>query len=360
MSVQITIGVRGQLKVAFPYDPNLVQKIKSVNGRSWNADEKYWSVPHNEETMQILAELFEGEQILAAPSLRAFFDEDTTIWVKDLVVQVESELKLRGYSQKTRKNYLWHIKSFSSFFTTHPSELGRSDVQQYLLHLFEQEASHSLVGQAVSAIKFIYKIIYNKADVVTKLPRPKQQKKLPDILSEQEVVKILESVQNIKHKAILLLVYSAGLRVGEVVRLSVEDIDSARGLIHVRQAKGRKDRYTLLSQVALEVLRVYFREYKPSNWLFQGTHPGRHLTERSVQKIFEQACSSAKISKEVSVHTLRHSFATHLLEGGTDLRYIQELLGHASSKTTEIYTHVSVKDFKRIQSPLDRMNLKVD
>ncbi|MCL0077220.1 tyrosine-type recombinase/integrase [Dehalococcoidia bacterium] len=181
---------------------------------------------------------------------------------------------------------------------------------------------------------------------------------MPDILSRQEVLRLLEAVQNPKHRAIMLLTYSSGLRLGEVVRLKIEDIDSARRLIHLRQAKGRKDRYTVLSQVALDALRAYFKQYHPDQWLFPGAQPGRHLHERTVQKVFEQAREMAGIRKNVSVHTLRHSFATHLLESGTDLRYIQELLGHKSSKTTEIYTHVSERDIGRIQSPLDTLGIQ--
>ena len=162
---------------------------------------------------------------------------------------------------------------------------------------------------------------------------------------------------NIKHKAILMLIYSAGLRVSEVVKLKPQDIDSQRKLVHIGNAKGRKDRYTLLSGIALETLRNYWGKYKPKKWLFQSQDKEKHITTRTVQRIFESACKKAGIRKEVSVHSLRHSFATHLLEQGTDLRYIQELLGHKSSKTTEIYTHVSNRDLKKIKSPLD--NIKV-
>lgn len=175
------------------------------------------------------------------------------------------------------------------------------------------------------------------------------------MLSREEIIGILSAIENIKHRAILLMTYSAGLRVGEVVRLRVEDIDSKRRFVHVKQGKGRKDRYTLLTDTALEVLREYFKKYRPESWLFPGGKENDHLTERSVEKIFEHAREAAGIKKNVSVHTLRHSFATHLLEDGVDLRYIQELLGHASSKTTEIYTHVSEAGIGRIKSPLDRL-----
>jgi site-specific recombinase XerD len=278
-----------------------------------------------------------------------------------IIRQAESELKLRGYSQKTCKAYLWHIKNFVGYYSKCPTELGNLEIRQYLLQLLEQEkASHSFVTQAVSALKFLFKIVLQRTDATAKLPRPKKEQKLPDVLSQQEVTRLMENITNLKHRAILLLVYSAGLRVGEVVRLKQEDIDSDRGLIHVRQGKGRKDRFTLLSQVALETLRIYFKEYRPVKWLFPGAQPGRHLTERAVQKIFDQGCEKVGIKKDVSVHSLRHSFATHLLEGGTDLRYIKELLGHVNIKTTEIYTHVTERDIRRIQSPLDKLNLKKD
>jgi site-specific recombinase XerD len=197
-----------------------------------------------------------------------------------------------------------------------------------------------------------------KKKFVYEVKRPRKDKKLPAVLSKEEVAKILDSVDNIKHKAVLMLTYSAGLRVGEVVRLKPEDIDGKRMLIHIKGAKGRKDRYTLLSRTALEILRQYWRKYKPEKWLFGGAKEGRHLSIRSVDKIFRNACDKDGINKDVSVHTLRHSFATHLLEGGTDLRYIQELLGHVHSKTTEIYTHVSTKSISKIQSPLDTLDLK--
>lgn len=168
-------------------------------------------------------------------------------------------------------------------------------------------------------------------------------------------MKILSALKNEKHKTILFLVYSAGLRVGEVIKLTAQDIDSQRMLVHIVQGKGRKDRYTVLSEIALEQLRKYYKLYKPEKWLFPGQNPKEYITVRTVERIFENACEAAKITRKVSVHSLRHSFATHLLEGGTDLRFIQELLGHESSKTTEIYTHVTDKSIAKIQSPLDKM-----
>ena len=197
-----------------------------------------------------------------------------------------------------------------------------------------------------------------KKKFVYEVKRPRKDKKLPVVLSKEEVERILKAVDNLKHKAILMMVHAAGLRVGEVVKLKIENIDSKRMLIHIKGAKGRKDRYTMLSETALEILREYWRQYKPQKWLFEGARKDRYIATRTVDKIMEHACTKAGINKDVSVHTLRHSFATHLLESGTDLRYIQELLGHADSKTTEIYTHVSTKSLGKIKSPLDGLELK--
>ena len=211
------------------------------------------------------------------------------------------------------------------------------------------------MNQAVSAIKFLFAEILDKPRIAIQLPRPNKEKKLPKVLSEEEVSRILAALDNNKHRAILFLTYSAGLRVSEVVNLKIIDIDSDRMLIYIRQGKGRKDRCVMLSEIALQELRRYFKEYRPLEWLFPGAKTDWHITERTVQKVFANACKIAKIQKQVSVHSLRHSFATHLLEGGTDLRYIQELLGHNSSKTTEIYTHVTKKSIQKIQSPLDKL-----
>lgn len=234
--------------------------------------------------------------------------------------------------------------------------ITKADIQGYLLELLDQQQrSHSYVNTAVSATKFCLQHVLKKGHVAVDVPRPKKQQKLPSVLSQDEVIRIFEAVQNIKHKAILSVVYSSGLRLGEVVRLKVNDIDRERMVIHIKQGKGRKDRYTVLSEVTLKLLELYAKTTTLDTWLFPGAKEGKHLSERSVQKIFEKALIGAGIRKEVSLHSLRHSFATHLLENGTDLRYIQELLGHKDVKTTERYTHVRRKDVMRIQSPLDRI-----
>ena len=268
--------------------------------------------------------------------------------------RVELELKLRGYARKTRKSYMGHCRRFLQWKRGYRGE-GQEEVRSHLGWLLARGVSRSAFNTTYSALSFLYREVLMQPASLERLRRPRGGRQLPEILSQREVLRILDSLRNPKHRLILALLYAGGLRVGEVVRLKVSDIDSDRMLIRVRQGKGRKDRYTLLPRSILEDLRSYWKAYRPSTWLYPGAREGRHLTERSVQKMFARAVVAAGIRKRVTVHTLRHSFATHLLEGGTDLRYIQELLGHRSSKTTEIYTHVQRKDLVHIESPLDAL-----
>ena len=268
--------------------------------------------------------------------------------------RVELELKLRGYARKTQKSYMGCCRRFLQWKRGYRGE-RQEEVRSHLEWLLDRGVSRSAFNTAYSALSFLYGEVLKQPASLEGLRRPRGGRQLPEILSQREVLRILDSLRNPKHRVILARLYAGGLRVGEVVRLKVSEIDSDRMLIRVRQGKGRKDRYTLLPRSILEDLRSYWKAYRPSTWLFPGARKGRHLTERSVQKVFSRAVAAAGIRKRVTVHTLRHSFATHLLEGGTDLRYIQELLGHRSSKTTEIYTHVQRKDLVRIESPLDAL-----
>ena len=221
----------------------------------------------------------------------------------------------------------------------------------------ERKVSSSYQNQAINAIKFYYERVLGGQRKFYFIERPIKEKTLPVVLNTDEVKAILNATSNLKHKAILMIIYSAGLRISEAVALKIQDIDSKRMQIRVQQSKGKKDRYTLLSEKALAVLRAYFQEYRPKYWLFEGQEPGSQYATRSIQNIFKASASKAGIRKKVSVYTLRHSFATHLLENGTDIRYIQNLLGHESSKTTEIYTHITTKGFDQLKSPLDNLDI---
>ncbi|MCT4545260.1 MAG: tyrosine-type recombinase/integrase [Vallitalea sp.] len=270
-----------------------------------------------------------------------------------IIKSVIQELNIKGYSNKTKKCYVNSIIKFEEYLNKGLNNITEEDVKRYVTFLLQQGCSHSYVNQVISSIKFLNKYVLYKDDLLIYLNRPKKEKKLPNILSKKEVKDILTALNNLKHNTILAVVFSSGLRVSEVARLSIGDIDSERMLIKIRQSKGKKDRYVMLSEVLLIQLREYYKEYKPNKWLFEGANKKEHISERTIQRIFKNACVKAGIKKQVSVHSLRHSFATHLLETGTDLRYIQELLGHSSSKTTEIYTHVTNKNITKIKSPLD-------
>ena len=271
---------------------------------------------------------------------------------------IEKELVVRKYNRRTIKLYLHYNEELLKFSNKTSYQISNDDVRDYLYYLSEKKnASASTLNIVINALKFYYGEVL-KREFVYEITRPKKDKKLPAVLSPEEVSGILSSVNNIKHKLILMLIYSAGLRVSGVVKLKPEDIDAERKLIHIKGAKGRKDRYTMLSDVAMKTLREYQRKYKLQTWLFLGQRKDKHISIRTVQAIFEQARDKAGIGKDVTVHSLRHSFATHLLENGVDLRYIQKLLGHKHSKTTEIYTHVSNKNLREIKSPLDMLEIK--
>lgn len=337
----------------YPYCSERLARIKQLPGRRWIPEKGSWQVPASEELVVTLRAMFPGDAIKAISGT----PDRVVTWTSqpEWSLELYREMRLRGYRAKTRKAYLGHARRLVAQHGKDPAQITESEIRAYLSDLLDRGASHSYVNQAISAIKFLYHQALKVSAPLENLPRPKKERKLPKVLSRQEVLKVLEAVQNPKHRAIMLITYSAGLRLGEVVRLRREDIDIERRMIHVRQGKQRKDRYTLLSDVALEALEIYMAQDKPATWLFPGAVRGRHLHERSVQKVFEQALSRAGVGKHATVHTLRHSFATHLLEGGTDLRYIQELLGHAHSKTTEVYTHVSERNLARIRSPLDTL-----
>ncbi|MBI4427509.1 MAG: tyrosine-type recombinase/integrase, partial [Ignavibacteriales bacterium] len=269
---------------------------------------------------------------------------------------VREEMQLQNYSDKTIKAYVSNIRSFARYFQPrHPRELTDHDIREYLVHLLiEKKYPGSTVNQVYNALRFLYTDLYNQPFVVDTLPRPRRERRLPDILSEEEVLNLFRAVKNMKHRTALMLTYASGLRVSEVVRVRVEDIDSHRGLIHIRGGKGKKDRFTILPESMIAVLEQYWQRYRlgMTGWLFPSVEPDRHLAIRSVQNVFIKSIERAGIRKPVTVHSLRHSFATHLLERGTDLRYIQKLLGHESSRTTEIYTHVSTQSLGKIKSPI--------
>lgn len=269
---------------------------------------------------------------------------------------IDNLLSLKNYSPNTRKNYRnWFILFLQSFPGRKPSGITQDEVMQFLVRFRQSPRwSASSQNQVISAIKFFYEQVLNRPKEVYELPRAQKPNQLPSVFSVEEIKAMLTACENLKHKTILCMAYAGGLRVSEIVQLKIKDVDSKRMVLNIRQAKGLKDRQTMLSAKLLLLFREYYKEYKPNVWLFEGQYGGQYST-RSVQLVLENIKTKARITRKGSIHALRHSFATHLFEGGTDILSIKELLGHQSIRTTMIYTHVSTKHISQIQSPLDKL-----
>jgi site-specific recombinase XerD len=358
----------GSLELSFPYSAADVDAVRSIPGRRWDAERRVWNVPDGPATLERLESLFGsrlvGLDVAADPSIAVEPDPP-----EDLLEAYRQELVARGLRPRTRMVYLAHVRSFLRWSTDRgpaaaPGQLAPNEpariaarARPYLAHLVEERnASRSYHTQAVSALKIFFQAVLRSPQLAEAIPRPKREKRLPTVLSKEDIARLIDAARNPKHRLMLMLLYSSGLRVGEVVRLRIDDIDVERGLVRVRDGKGGKDRHTLLSSKALAVLRAYRDLFGCQRWVFEGGRHGRHYTARSVQHVVQHCAIRAGIPRAVTPHTLRHSFATHLLEAGTDLRYIQELLGHGSSRTTEIYTHVTAARLAKIRSPLDDLD----
>ena len=351
-----------RIRLFFPYDREIIDLVKSLPGARWEPGMKCWHVAMALGPAEKLNYRFQGKLAFIPKELPPDTGSGDRQKPDDFVMKVPDEfiktMKLKDYSPRTVKTYTSMLRLFMNFYKTRAlDDLTDEDIREYLLFLVDtKKVSQSYQNQAINAIKFYYEKVLGRPTQTYYLQRPKREKKLPSVMSEEEVVRLLKQIKNLKHKTALSVIYSAGLRVDELVNLKIADIDSSRFQIRVNKAKGKKDRVTLLSSNILKLLREYVKEYKPKEWLFEGQYKGQYSTG-SVEAVFRKAKKAAGIKKKVSVHTLRHSFATHLLERGTDLRYIQELLGHQSSRTTEIYTHITEKGFKKIISPFDNLDL---
>ena len=263
------------------------------------------------------------------------------------------KLELKRYANSTVKTYVTFFELFiNHHYNKKLKELNENDIRSFLQNLIQKEYSNSYINQAINAIKFYYEIVLDMPNRFYEIERPRKESKLPTVISKEEILSIIESTNNIKHRCIVQLLYGSGLRRGELLNLKLSDIDSKRMLIRVENSKGNKDRVTLLSKTALHDLRRYYTKYEPKVYLFEGNN-GNKYSGVSVLKVVKTAAEKAKIRIVVTPHVLRHSFATHLLESGTDIRQIQVLLGHGSTKTTEIYTHVATNTFESIKNPLD-------
>ena len=330
-----------RIAVYFEQRQELTDRIRKIKDARWSRTLSAWHVPDNPENRH----RFKLEKL------------ELNSDKKEAVDKFSAWLHSKRYSQNTIKTYTDALKSFFLYFNTSIiSALTNNDLILYNNeYILKNKLSASYQNQIVNAVKLFFRTIENKAMNEALIHRPRREKLLPNVLSKEEVKLILDAHKNIKHKAMLSLIYSCGLRCGELLSLKPEHVASKRNLLIIKQAKGKKDRVSPLSDKTIELLRSYFILYKPTVFLFEGQHKGTAYDARSLQNVLKQSLAKTGIKKAVTLHWLRHSYATHLLENGTDLRYIQEILGHSSSKTTEIYTHVSNKSIQKIISPFDNL-----
>ncbi len=381
------------IALQFPYDAALVQAAKHA-GAQWSGTHRCWWTPNGPEHLQAIFAAFKGKAWVDMNGLRKKEDgtaaaprttkqrittltansaknvpatpepvrsKDATATLTEVQASaldaMRRKLEIARYSPRSIQVYLSATRQlFQHFPQKHPNDIRTEDIEAFQHHLATvRKVSNSTLNQAVNAVRYYYMNVVGDARRVTFIERPRKETKLPLVLSKAEIAALLKAPSNLKHQAMLALAYSGGLRVSEVLALRPDDLLIDRGLIRIRAAKGNKDRTTLLGRSTAELLKRYVEHYQPRTLLFEGQGGGAY-SARSLQKVLESALEKAGIQKPATMHTLRHSFATHLLEQGTDLRYIQALLGHASSKTTEIYTHVSTRYLQGIVNPMDNLD----
>ena len=269
------------------------------------------------------------------------------------------DMTIRKLAPKTQQGYIRTIKDFAVFLGRSPDTASLEDIRRFQLHLAQSGAQPPILNHTVSALRFFFRVTLKRHDIVEHTTFIRQPRKLPVVLSPEEVARLLNAAPGLKYKAALSVAYGAGLRAAELVSLKVCDIDSKRMIIRVEQGKGRKDRNVMLSASLLELLRAWWRTARPQGWLFPGRNPVQPMTTRQLNRACHAAAEAAGIERNVSLHTLRHSFATHLLERNTDIRVIQVLLGHAKLENTALYTRVATKTIQQVTSPLEHIALKL-
>jgi len=350
------------IRADFAYDRALVDLVKKQKGVRWSQSLKAWYFIEKDFQLNRFYQALKGIAFIDYSQLKKPFPRSSLS--KKSSKEFKSEIQLpkgfkeqlilKRYSQNTVKTYCSCLLKFKDYFKgQNIDSLSKEEINSFLLHLIqEKKVSPSTQNQYINAIKFYYEKVLRRSKMIFEIERPRKEKQLPNVLSKGEVYRLLSKVSNIKHRCILSLIYSAGLRRSELLHLKIHDIDSSRNLVKIRSGKGSKDRQSIISEKLLEQLRKYFIAYKPKQWLFEGVKE-KQYSPSSISKILTRAAKDAGIQKKVTPHMLRHSFATHLLEQGISLRHIQVLLGHSSSKTTELYTQVSVHEIGKIKNPLD-------
>jgi len=366
---EIIIDGHKHLKCSFDFSRVIFEEMRNFPNSKWEAAQRFFLIRDEGDTMNILFQKFKGKAWIERLKYRVNPDVNATLVKEpkcelnplnsvqdDYIQKFRRYMRMRRYSENTIKTYTDALSVFLRYCDSKEiDQISNLDLINFNNdYILAKKRSSSYQNQVINAVRLFFEKIENRKLELETIERPKNGKYLPEIFSLEEVERLLSGTENLKHRCILMLIYSAGLRRGELLRLKPRDIDSNRMVIHIHGSKGKKDRIVPLSEVALEHLRNYYCEYRPKEFLFEGQNGGMY-GERSIQSIFIQAKDRAKITKHSSLHTLRHSYATHLLESGVNLRFIQELLGHSSPKTTQIYTHVSSDGIRKIQSPLDKI-----
>lgn len=353
---------RGQkrLKLIFEFDIEIMNLLDTVDDARWSSSMSCWHVPYTENYLENLNQVFNGVAQITDMSKKERRNTDHDLGAEHQIalVSFHQYMKNRRYSEQTIKNYMKRIRDFLQFYYDKDLELiTNQDVKYYNYErIIKRHASTVLQNQFVTALKLFLKTVRESKIIVENVERAKKHRKLPVVFSKPEVEKILNSTQNQKHKTMLLLTYGCGLRRSEVSNLYLSDILTDRKLIMIRKAKGQKDRVVPISDKLIESLKAYYKIYKPKKYIFE-TSQGKRYHPETFYKIFKRTLEKSRIKKNVGLHCLRHSYATHLMESGTDLRHIQTILGHKSLKTTEIYTHVSNHNLSSIISPADDLQI---
>ncbi|MFV0344842.1 MAG: site-specific tyrosine recombinase/integron integrase [Bacteroidales bacterium] len=357
---------RSVLRLVFVYDAELISLLKQVKGSCWSKTMNCWYIPESQFKLHDILKVFKGKAWVDYAQISVNEKSGGSITKTDEFKPISAEIELpegyaemleqKRYSPNTQKIYISYMRDFAEMFRKYNlAEVNKEQINRYILWLIrEKKISASQQNQRINAIKFYYEKVLGNPREFYAIERPRRGKELPKVLSENEILSILEASNNIKHKAIIGTIYSAGLRRSELINLRIQDVQFDKQILFIRGGKGKKDRISILSSSLQLVLCRYLEKEKPNYWLFEGVGRTRYSSS-SVARILHTATERAGLKKRVTPHMLRHSFATHLLEQGVDIRYIQTILGHESSKTTEIYTHVSKKSLAKIKSPLDQI-----
>lgn len=364
----LMINNRQMIGIKFQPDKVIHALIKSLTNPKWSKQHHMAYLPNTKENLARIYTTFKGvawinyNRFLTNRPIHKGNEVLDVTWFRQRKMPHEyrpcpesylQKLELKRYANNTVRTYVPMFEMFINHYKDRElHSITESDIRAFLQKLIQRNVSNSYLNQMINAIKFYYEVVMGMPNRFYEIERPRKEFKLPQVISKEDILAIIANTNNIKHKCIVELLYGSGLRRNELLNLKITDVDSKRMLIRVEGGKGNKDRYTLLSQTALYDLRIYYKQWKPATYLFEGQSSEKY-SGQSVLKIVKMAANKSGIRRAITPHTLRHSFATHLLESGADLRQIQVLLGHSSSKTTEIYTHVATNTFKTIKNPLD-------